>query len=162
MYKRQGSGFTDGIPFEAGETFMNVRVRAPAAGIPVMLKVENADASVFAEVVVNTTAADAWETLVFDFSSVGIDLTASFVQAVIFFDFGDTGDDATYYWDDLAFGRARVDLPVTFDNPGVNYALIDFAGTGSVLAADPDDASNTVVMTTKSCLLYTSPSPRDA
>ena len=145
-----GSGFTDGIPFEAGETFMNVRVRAPAAGIPVMLKVENSDGSVFAEVIVNTTVADAWETLVFDFSSVGIDLAASYVQAVIFFDFGDTGDDATYYWDDVQFGRARVDLPVTFDNPGVNYALIDFAGTSSVLAADPDDAGNTVAMTTKS------------
>ena len=81
---------------------MTVRVRAPAAGIPVLFKIENADQSVFSEVTVNTTAADTWETLTFDFSTVGIDLSAEYVQAIIFFDFGTAGDDAVYYWDDVA------------------------------------------------------------
>lgn len=99
-----GSGFANPIPFEDGETTMSVRVYSPAAGIPVLFKVENADASVFAEVITNTTVANEWETLTFDFSTVGIDLTATYVQAIIFFDFGQTGDGSTYLWDDVAFG----------------------------------------------------------
>ncbi|MFT5132881.1 MAG: beta-glucanase (GH16 family), partial [Gammaproteobacteria bacterium] len=95
-----GSGFANPIPFVAGSTLMNVRVFAPAAGIPVLLKVENADASTFAEVVVNTTAANAWETLTFDFSTAGIDLSAAYVQGIIFFDFGSGGTGQTFYWDD--------------------------------------------------------------
>ena len=65
------------------------------------MKVENAGATVFAEMDVNTTMANAWETLLFDFSTVGIDNSATYSQAVIFFDFGTTGGGEVYRWDDL-------------------------------------------------------------
>jgi hypothetical protein len=98
------------IPFSAGSTTMSVRVRAPAAGIPVRLKVENADASVAAEINAVTTVADAWETLTFDLSDAAtapgpIDVTQEYVRAVIFFNFVDgvAGDGAEYLWDDLQF-----------------------------------------------------------
>ena len=99
-----GSALDSRIPFSAGNTTLSVRVRAPAAGIPVRLKIENADASVFAELDVNTTAVDAWETLTWDFSTFGgFDPTVDFVRLVIFFDFGTGGDGAVYLWDDVQF-----------------------------------------------------------
>jgi hypothetical protein len=57
---------------------------------------------------VPTTAANAWETLTFDFSTVGIDTNIEYNKAVIFFDFvvDKTADGSTYYWDDLQFGVA--------------------------------------------------------
>ena len=146
-----GNGFANPIPFTATDTTMKLRVRAPAAGIPVMMKVEGAGGTPFAEVTVNTTAADTWETLEFDFSTVGIDTSATYVQAVVFFDFGQLGNDATYYWDDLSLGDLlqQIDLPVTFDEPLVDYSLSDFEGAATVLADDPTGATNTVAATTK-------------
>ncbi len=82
---------------------------SPAAGIIVKLKVENAaDGNIASEVDVLTTAANAWESLNFDFSTVGIDTSFEYSKAIIFFDFvvDKPGDGATYYWDDLQFGAA--------------------------------------------------------
>jgi beta-glucanase (GH16 family) len=148
-----GTGFANPIPFEAGRTTMQVRVYSPAAGIPVLFKVENADGSLGAEVLVNTTVANQWETLSFDMSTstnLPLDLNVDYVQAIIFFDFGTDGNDAVYLWDDVALAPlAQVDLPVTFDQLGVDYTLIDFNGTNSTLDVDPDDANNTVARTVK-------------
>lgn len=148
------AGFANPIPFTATDTLMSVRVYSPAAGIPVLLKVENDDASVFAEVMATTTAADTWETLVFDFSTVGIDVSATYVRAIIFFDFGTDGNDATYFWDDVAFGDGSsvgtpVDLPVTFDDANVDYEIADFGNVGTSLVADPDNMANMVASTNK-------------
>ncbi len=41
------------------------------------------------------------------------------------------------------------DLPVTFDETSVTYGVVDFGGNGSEIVADPTDASNKVVKTTK-------------
>ena len=61
------------IPLDATTTQMNVRVRAPAAGIPIRLKIENAaDSNVSVETEAITTAGDTWETLTFDFSMQAI------------------------------------------------------------------------------------------
>lgn len=148
-----GAGFANPIPFQEGETTMSVRVYSPNPGIPVLLKVENEDAGVFAEVVANTTVANEWETLTFDFSTVNIDLAATYVRAIIFFDFGQVGDGATYLWDDVAFGAdASVPdkvLPVTFDDPDAEYVFGDFGGAGTGLAPDPTNPNNTVASTTK-------------
>ena len=150
-----GDGFANPIPFAAGATTMSVQVYSPRSGVPVLFKVENADGSVTSEVLVNTTVANAWETLTFDFSTVNIDVGVEYVRAIIFFDFGQGGDGATYLWDDVFFGvgvppaLAQVDLPVTFDDAGVDYTLIDFGDAASALDVDPDDANNTVVRTVK-------------
>jgi beta-glucanase (GH16 family) len=150
-------GFANPIPFTPEETVLSMRVYSPAAGIPVRLKVENIDNDqLFAEMDVVTTVANAWEPLNFDFSTVGIDTSIEYSKAVVFFDFvdGKFGDGSTYYWDDLEFGRqlAQIDLPVTFDDPNVDYTLSDFGDAitaSTVLADDPTGAVNTVAATTK-------------
>lgn len=42
---------------------------------------------------------------------------------------------------------AQVDLPVTFEDPGVNYSFGDFEGNASSVVTDPTDGNNTVAQT---------------
>ncbi|MFZ4522575.1 MAG: T9SS type A sorting domain-containing protein [Bacteroidales bacterium] len=44
----------------------------------------------------------------------------------------------------IVFGQTPVDLPVTFDNATVNYALVDFGGNISSIVADPVVSTNMV------------------
>jgi beta-glucanase (GH16 family) len=145
-------GFANPIPFASGETEMSMRVWSPAAGVPVMLKIENADASVFSEVTATTTVANGWETLVWDFA--GIDTNIDFVRAIVFFNFGVAGTGETYLWDDVAIGDgaaplAQVDLPANFDEAGVDYDLGDFGGVATTLVTDPTNSMNMVASTNK-------------
>lgn len=71
---------------------------SPTAGANVLVKLENADASVFHEVSMNTTVANAWETLVYDFSGAA---AADYVKVIVFYDFGNTGDGSVYYYDEI-------------------------------------------------------------
>jgi hypothetical protein len=150
------------IPFTSNNHSMTVRVYSPDAGIPVKLKVEVfGTPTLSVETNVNTTTANAWETLTFnfDFPSSG---TAAFNSALaynkasIFFNFGTSGDDAgtkTYYFEDLQMAPtpplSQIDLPISFDDNAVDYSVTDFGGTATTLVADPTNASNTVARTIK-------------
>ncbi len=148
------AGFANPIPFAAGDTLMSVSVYSPAVGVPILFRVENADNSVGAEVLMSTTVADQWETITYDFSTVGIDTAATFVKAVLFFDFDQNGTGATYLWDNVVFGAGGpvatpIVLPITFDDASVDYELQDFGGNATSLIADPDNAANTVASSNK-------------
>ncbi|MEX0275525.1 MAG: family 16 glycosylhydrolase [Flavobacteriaceae bacterium] len=66
---------------------ISVKTWSPAVGAVVKLKLENkADSSESVEVDMNTTVAEQWETLTFDFSSLS--LTGTYDRVVLFFDFG--------------------------------------------------------------------------
>jgi hypothetical protein len=102
-------GFENPIPFTETETTMSVRVWSPTAGTPIRLKVEDAtDPGISVETEVNTTVAQEWETLVFDFSNEAtgapLNLANVYDKASIFFNFGTSGSDEVYYWDDIEFG----------------------------------------------------------
>lgn len=128
-----------------------MKVWSPAAGIPVLLKVENgSDSGTFIEVIVNTTVANAWETLTFDYSSG--DLTQTYSKVAVFFDFGTAGTGATYYFDDIYLGDApagggggsgggeesELALPLTFESADLEYAWSGFGGGNVVLIDNPD------------------------
>lgn len=107
-------GFATPIPFEPGATYMTVKVWSPAADTPVRLKVEDAtNPEISVETEVNTTVAEQWEVLEFDFSNEApgtatINFDYTYDKASIFFNFGTDGATAgeqTYYWDDMAFGQ---------------------------------------------------------
>ncbi|MEI6173625.1 MAG: hypothetical protein WCR01_07710 [Bacteroidota bacterium] len=156
------TGFATAIPFAVGSTKMNMRVYSPNAGIPIRIKVEDPnDGGKSVETEKLTTVANGWETLEFDFANQApgtqaINFSYTYKKLSVFFNFGTTGAAAgtkTYYCDDIAFGAAPpplVDLPVTFDNPNVNYNLVDFGGNASSIVADPVVPTNKVCKVIKS------------
>lgn len=79
-------------------TSIRVLTHAPQAGIPILLKIENADASVTHEIEITNSVANDWEELVYDFSGAP---AADYIRIVIFFDFGTAGDGSTYYFDEV-------------------------------------------------------------
>lgn len=158
------AGLATPIPFASGATTISARVYSPDAGTPVRLKVEVAGSpTIFVETEDTTTVANAWDTLVFDFANpIGpaIDFMQNYNLASIFYNFGTDGATAgakTYYADDVIFGvfassatKAQIDLPISWDDTAnVDYTVADFGNNTSVLAADPLNAANIVLETTK-------------
>jgi uncharacterized surface protein with fasciclin (FAS1) repeats/ribose 5-phosphate isomerase RpiB len=155
------NGFANAIPFAGNATQMSVRVWSPDAGIPVRLKVEDAnDAAISVETETLTTVAMAWDTLVFDFTNevsgtAPLNLANTYSKATIFFNFGTDGATAgekTYFWDDVQFlppSDKQIDLPVTFEDPDTDYDLVDFGGNASSIVEDPTDPTNTVAQSIK-------------
>ncbi|MBL0015467.1 MAG: T9SS type A sorting domain-containing protein [Bacteroidetes bacterium] len=156
-------GLATAIPFTITDTKMSVKVWSPDAGIQVRLKAEdhtNPTRSVETEA--TTTVANAWETLVFDFSNeapgtAALNLTYTFDMVSIFFNFGVDGATAglkTYFFDDVMFGApanplAQIDLPITFEDSMVDYTMTDFGGNASQVIVDPTDSLNHVGETIK-------------
>ncbi|HMB99480.1 MAG TPA: hypothetical protein VKN14_00425 [Flavobacteriaceae bacterium] len=105
LTKTAGAEVWAGTFFEVGSpldlttyNMINVKTWSPNIGAVVKLKLENADASITHEVDLNTTVANAWENLLYDFSGAP---AADYVRIVIFFDFGNNGDGSLYYFDEI-------------------------------------------------------------
>jgi hypothetical protein len=127
----------DPVDFGIASRF-SVRVWSPKSGIPVLFKLENAgDGGIFVETTATTTVADEWETLTFDLSEQ--DLSREYSKVVLFFDFGTAGDGSTYYFDDIRYddGTEALELPVTFESAGLEYAFANFGGANSEVADNP-------------------------
>ena len=100
------------VPFTASAKTMTLRVYATAVGVPIRLKLENAaDPTQSVETEALTTAANAWQTLSFNFASqaagtAGLNLAFTYNKASVFPNFGKTGAQGgggTWYFDDLIF-----------------------------------------------------------
>jgi len=152
-----GSTMTLNAPmdFETNNTF-KVKVWSPAVGRRLLFKVENvSNGGIFFELEQETTTANAWEELTFDFSA--INKAESYQKITLIFELGNLGDgtaNSTYYIDDiqLVFEDSDVvkpDLPIGFEDGEVDYAIRDFNGTGSSIVADPTDGTNTVLQTVR-------------
>ena len=105
---------TPGAQFFAG-TFINLdapidfgtseklrmKIWSPKLGIPIRVRLENANNSIGIELDATTTTTNEWEELEWDFSN--LNTSASYVRIVVFFEFipGLPGDGSTYYWDDI-------------------------------------------------------------
>lgn len=97
-----------------------------------------------------TTVTGAWETLTWNFFGT----PTNYNEVVFMFDFGVLGDGSagsTFLFDDVKQnqGAPPLDLPVTFEDPNLDYTLTDFGGTQHSIITDPEDASNTVAEVVK-------------
>jgi hypothetical protein len=138
------TGFANKIPFVAGATKMSIRVYSPAAGIPVRLKVEDrTDGSKSVETQVNTTVANAWETLIFDFSSnvsgtPALNLATNYDKASVFFDFGTAGTGKVFMWDDVKFEPASSGSTMILDFESASpYNITNFDGGNLTVISNP-------------------------
>lgn len=139
------------IDFSTGTVF-NLKVHSPIA-CTVLFKLEDKnDGSISTELSSDVSDTNTWVQLSFDFTDGE---SNKYDQITIFFDFSSTTDN-TFYFDDVTGPEyipggsgQQVDLPVTFEDPDVNYMLTDFGGTSSEIVADPTDETNTVAKTIK-------------
>lgn len=110
-----------------------MKVWSPAAGVPVILKVENAaDAAINFENQQLTTKANEWEVLTFNYS--GVDDTKEFSKLVVFFNFGTSGTGEEYLFDDIELTLNP--LPLTFELPGT--AVNGFGDAIGSVVENPD------------------------
>ena len=96
------------FPLTATNSFVSMRVYAPAAGMPIRMKFEDAsDNTKTVEAEVNTAVGNAWETLYFDFSNqvegtAALNESTTYSKASIFFNFNaEQSEDLEFYWDSL-------------------------------------------------------------
>ena len=134
------------IAFTDNMGSISINTWSPKANIPVRMRLENEDNTSGIELDVNTTVANTWETLTFDFSSM-IDPALDYVTVVVFFEFivDLSGDGSTYYFDNIELtgeggnDGTGVELPVDFeDNDTLMYDFLGFEGADSALEANPD------------------------
>ena len=119
-------------------TKIKMKVWAPAAGITVKMKLENlANSSINIERDVNTTVANAWEDLVFDFA--GINNANNYQRLVVFFDFGNAGTGADYFFDDIQLtnGADQLVLPLTFQSSTLTYTFTGFGNASATVIDNP-------------------------
>lgn len=113
------------IDFSNG-TVINMKVYAPSAGIPVLLKVEQSSTGVNTELTMNTSVINSWEVLSYDFGSQPSGL---YDRVVVIFNMGVVGDGSTmstYYFDDIQFATGPISGCT--DSQAINYnpdALVD-------------------------------------
>ena len=148
-------GFAEPIPFAEGSTTMTVRVWSPDANIPVRLKVEQAYVpEISVETETNTTVAEEWETITFDFANEApgtepINYSNTYNKASIFFNFGTDGATAgekTYYWDDVEFtGGGTEPKPLLAADVQDNFEDDGWGTIDSWQFQDPDLVDITVI-----------------
>jgi PKD repeat protein len=126
-----------------------INVWSPRAGIPVILKLEDAvDADINVEVTTNTTMANGWHQMEFDFSGSG-DLSLPYEKVVIFFDFGTNGMNENFYFDEISLdpdgsggggggGGDEIALPLDFQSAQTSYTFDGFGGAGAEVIDNPD------------------------
>ena len=130
---------------------IRMKVHAPIQGSLMRIKLEGNGT---AELDAMTTVANEWEELEWDFTGLP---NGVFNQVAFMLDFGLYGDGtalSTIFFDDVelfdgAGDLIQVDLPITHEDAGTHYQTTSFAGALADLAADPVDASNTVMKVTK-------------
>lgn len=78
---------------------IKAKVWSPAAGVPVLLKLENIPNTTSTELLATTTVANQWEELTWDFT--GIVNANNYQNVIMFFDFNNPGVGTTFYFDDI-------------------------------------------------------------
>lgn len=107
------------FPLSTSAATFSLRVYSPKVGSVVMLKIENAsDTSKYYEFKANTTKAGAWETMLFDFSSLsGFSEAGTYNKISIFPEFLESGTGGIFYVDDLKFIGATVQKSAALSEP---------------------------------------------
>ncbi len=155
------AGLATAIPFASGSTSITVKVHAPASGIVVRLKAENAGNPALSVETEATTTSAGWQNMVFNFANhasgtAAINFGTTYNMLSIFYGFGTAGTGAVFFADSVFFGGgpvvpppALVNLPITWDNLALNYSFTDFGGNSSALAPSPTDSTNRTLRTEK-------------
>jgi len=133
-----GAYLTLDAPINMAQRFFKIKVWSPAAGITVLLKLENlTNGDTAAERTAVTTVANQWEELIYDFTGAN----ASYSKVVLFFNAGANGTGDTYYFDDItqAASGVALALPLTFEQ-NINITWNNFGEAFGSKVANPNPA----------------------
>ncbi len=139
------------IDFSVNNAFQ-MKVYSSRSDVPMLFKLEGPNAA--KEVEVKTTVANAWETMIWDFTDTP---SGTYDEVVFIFDFGTVGDgsaNSTFLFDDVELidntgGLSKLNLPVMFEDETINHTMSDFGGNSTIVGIDPTNANNHVGITTK-------------
>ena len=128
------------LDFSTNNTF-KMMVYSPRVGCPVLFKLEESGGA-FVERTTNTTVANAWEELSWDFAGPTTNL---YTDLTFIYDLGVMGNGSanfTFYQDEIRFvpggvAPAGLTLPITFDNANITYTMTDFDGGTTALLTNP-------------------------
>ncbi len=137
-----GSKLTLAAPLDfSTNNVFKMKVYSPRSGCPVLFKIEEAGGG-FVERSTNTTVANAWEELSWDFAGTPSNL---YTDLTFIYDLGVMGDGSanfTFYQDEIQLVPGGVapgglTLPITFDDPNITYTMTDFDGGTTALLSNP-------------------------
>lgn len=120
---------------------LKIKSWSPAAGKTIRMKIENSsNSSIFLELDMTTTVANAWEELVFDFT--GVNNANNYQKIVLFYDFGNAGTGSNYYFDsvELTNGTPTLQLPLNFESSVLTYSFTNFGGANSSVISNPNSS----------------------
>ncbi len=106
------AGLASDIPFTVIDNKISAKVYSPAVGMTIKLKAEVVGSPALSvETDMTSTVANAWETIIFDFtnnspSTPAINYALDYNLLSIFFDFGVPGANDTFFCDSVYFGGA--------------------------------------------------------
>ena len=99
--------FANAIPFTAIDQRLSIRIWSPDAGVPGTVKIEDqTNGAIFVEAQDTIVVANAWDTLIFDYSNPtngAVDLANTYDKVTLFYYFEDpagVGAGQVFYWDD--------------------------------------------------------------
>jgi len=107
---------TGAIPFTATRKTITARVYSPVAGVPMVIKVEDANGAASAEIAATPTVAVGWQTLTW--AMTGVDLTKTYTKVVLLPKLGTvspvSGD--SFFFDDITLAPEQATPPTTPTN----------------------------------------------
>ncbi len=168
---REGHGVVDGVPFNAtgiateGTIVFDLKMTASPGDTAWKFKIESSEGATAVEVDLSTSneghaapVLDTWQQYTFNIADlVSSGLDASTIDVIMIFPAWDTGNGAVYRVDNVKFlatgadvpSGSQVDLPITFDEVDINYAVDDFGGNSTVIGVGPAGSNGLVAITTK-------------
>jgi hypothetical protein len=136
-----GSYITLSNPIDFTNKYFRMKVYSPRIGAKVLLKVENlTNGGIFFEKELTTSMANAWEELIFDYST--INTANTYQKIVLIFDNGTAGDGSanfTFLFDDirLTADNATLSIPLNFESSSISYPFMDFDGGNATVIDNP-------------------------
>jgi hypothetical protein len=122
---------------------ITLRVYSPAAGLPIMVKIENAsNADAFVEATASTTKAGEWETLTFTYAAAN---TATTYNKVSVFPGFNTQFNEVYYIDELKYTAKAADSGSSNATGPTAAALAPTANAANVVSIFSDAYTNIAV-----------------
>lgn len=137
---------TGAIPFTATRKTITARVYSPVAGVPMVIKVEDASGAASAEIAATPAVAVGWQTLTWVMT--GVDLTKTYTKVVLLPKLGTvspvSGD--SFFFDDITLVPEQTTPPTTptnylyltdnalslFDGTTTSYSMAQFQSAAGI------------------------------